>query len=216
MVLTDEERKLARNALLHQCSNAANKRLTDADYEELQNYGWRELLGDIREGDSASKLTWQEFRDTDFVIGMLRHDQVDTLSFRFKMQCGWNREAVRFRIHTIPLANPATTETIVWKGSLVWARCQTEVPSVSSWDSFTVLQTVEPGGHNIDIRLDICESTPPSGCDESAILCVHLERDTGDARDTYVTNKPYGLGQANVAMLATYVHYRCCGHGTEE
>lgn len=215
MGFTADELRKARDTIANFVSNAIGRRLDRGDYELLANYGWRDIQGDVREGDAASSLTYEEFRDTPWVIPCLRNNQVDTLSFRFQLQHDWDRSAVKFHLHTIPLADPASPQNVVWDYSYAWAQANSEVPANSSWTSGKIVQTVTNGAVNKEKLVSIFDATPPGNPLESDVLLVFLQRDTLDSLDNYVTAKGYGTAAANMGLISVDCHYRCNKHGTD-
>jgi len=183
------------------------------DTAHLTDTRWDDVFGTIREGDKKAVLTWEAYRDTSYLVGFMRHDQLDEIHFAYQFPHRWNRGQVRPHIHYVPMSNASGTFALI--GEYAWAEYDTVIPAAASWTSFAVTQDLVAADQYKEQIISIAQITPPVGALESSILLIRVQRDTAGA-DTYTTNKPApGTGAANIGLLSADTHYQVEKTGTE-
>ena len=176
---------------------------------------WDDIQGRITLGDAVANPTYEAFRDTPWKTYFLRHDQADEMHFALQMSHAWDPTTeVRFHVHVIPMADPATAQTIAFVGQYAWASFDYATPADTGWTDFSGTHVVSPGDAFKEAFVSCFNATAPAGAQhESAILLIYLKRDSGGA-DTYTTGKTGGTAAANVAVLSADAHYQKNKDGT--
>ena len=177
---------------------------------------WDDVLGDVSQGNGAGALTYEAFRDTPYLMYFMRHDQDDSLHFRFQFPHRWKRGTdVKLHVHILPCADPASNQDIYFDGYYAWSTVDgTTVPANASWTGFNATEVVANGDIYKQKIVNLASITPPSGAKESAFLLVYLRRKGTSASDTYTTNKGGGTPAANVGLLGVDVHFQVNKIGT--
>lgn len=169
---------------------------------------WSDQQGDISQGAANAGLTYEPYRDTSFRMYFLRHDQDDSLHFRFQLDHSWDPTTnVHFHLHIVPMVSPVATRNVRFTGQYAWASVGTVIPANSGWTSFTKDVAVDPAdGFKSSIGA-IFVAAPPSTADESAILLIRVTRAGTDLADTYNDGKTPGTPAANLGLLSADLHY---------
>lgn len=199
-----------------------NRQITAQDLRDIINSlvcagsgKWEDLTGSIEQATGNAALTEETYRDTPFRSKFLRHDQADELSFTYQMTHQWNRTGVRPHIHVEPMA--AGSGSLVLTGHYAWAITGEAIPAFANWTPFTMTKafTAADQYKPAIIAFD-AEIIPPESAGPSAMLMIHVKRDT--ALDTYETSKPTSPGQtaaANVRIVSFDTHVRRALLGTD-
>lgn len=178
-----------------------------APYEDLQ--------GDVSQGAANSTLTHEAFRDTPYRMYFFRHDQADTLNFRFQLPHTWDPDtSVSLHLHLVPMVDPAADQVVRFTGQYVWADATSAVPANAGWTTFTVDATISPGDAFKQKFVRMFLAAPAANSYESDVLLVHLYRAGLDAADTYTTAKVGGTAAANLGLLSADCHYQRVKLGT--
>lgn len=172
---------------------------------------WTDVLMDVGQASGLAALSFDAYRDTSFNLYCFRYDQTDELQFKVQFPHDWQPNSeVRVHMHAIPLADPATTQTIALAGSYCWAHYGAEVPAASGWTTFTATHDVAAGDVFKSSIISLFHSTPTGAKESSILLC----RVNMSAATTYTTNKVGGTVQANLAALYLDAHYQRNKWGT--
>lgn len=178
---------------------------------------WDDIQGPALQAGGAAALTQEAFGDvTDFQALFMRSGQVDKLSWAFQLPHRWGPTTdVKFHVHIVPMASPASSQVILFEGAYAWSRPGVAVAANASWTTFSVQHTVDTTDGLKQAIVPLFTATPPVGASESAVLMVRFQRTGNSATDTYSTSKSGGTASANVCVLTADVHYRAFKNGTE-
>lgn len=184
--------------------------------EGANNEPWDDLFGDVGQAVGASALTQEVFRDTTYQMIFMRHDQDDSLHFRFQMPHSWDPEtSVAMHVHLVPMADPVSDQVVRFAGQYVWVHAAMEIPAAASWTTFTSLKTISPGDAHKEVFAGLFTAAPLANANESDVLLVQVTRTGTDPGDTYTTSKPSGTAQANLGVLYADLHIQKSKIGTE-
>lgn len=176
---------------------------------------WDDLQGAIDQGVGTQALTYEEYRDTPFLMFFWRSNQDDELNFVFQLPHKWLRNTPIFaHMHVIPMASPAVPQVAFLQGSYALIRTNGTLPALSGWTPFTAPFTVNPGDAYVERIASLFNVTPAPEFNESTLLIVHLERAALNPLDTYKAPKDHGISSANLGLLSADVHYRSEKMGT--
>jgi len=174
---------------------------------------WEDIQGTVNLGDAVASPTYEAYRDTPWKCYFLRNDQADELHYALQMSHSWDRGAVKFHLHVIPMVNPPVGPLkFAVTGYYSWANFGVVTPAAVGWTPFSATHTVGLTDAFKETLVPCFTATPPAGTLESAILLIFLKRDTGN--DTYNTAKAGGTGAANVAIISADAHYQKNKDGT--
>lgn len=175
-----------------------------------------DLLGSVGDGNLAkgtSALTLEGYRDSDFPIYFMRHDQDDTLTIIYQMPHMWDyTTAVWPHIHYIPMA--AASGNVYFSFSYVWAPRGEVVPALSSWVSGNKTISITAGDQFKHLAAGFATINPPAAAGASTMLLMKITRLGDDVLDTYNTNKTGGTAAANFGVLYLDLHYQKIRAGT--
>lgn len=175
---------------------------------------WEDIQGDVSQGNAAGALTREALRNTPFLVDHFRHDQDDSLHFKFQMSHTWNRGIVRPHLHVMPAADPTTAQNVRFAGQWAWASTRVQTPLTASWTSFTVDVRINQGDVFKEKLVPLFETPVISTSKESDVLLVYVYRHGTSPLDTYTTSKAYGTAQANLVALYGDAHYQRVKFGT--
>jgi len=177
---------------------------------------WDDVQGNPEQGNAASALTNEAYRDTALRLLHFRHDQNDSLHYVYQMQHKWrSATSVHPHIHLVPCADPAAPQNAYFTGYYTWAPVNFgPIPALATWTTFAVTLTVNPGDVFTHRILEFGMVAPPANPTASSCLLLYLQRAGTNPLDTYTTNKGYGTPAANLAVLSSDVHYRAQAFGT--
>lgn len=177
---------------------------------------WDDLRQNPRQGNAASALTNEVYRDTPLLLLHFRHDQNDSLHFEFQMSHRWRGDTnVHPHIHVIPLADPASDEYAYFEGYYTWAPIGfSPIPALAGWTPFNATLTVSPGDVYKHKALGLATVAPPVSPTPSSVLLLYVQRSGTSGSDTYDTNKGSGTPAANLAIVSSDVHFRAEKIGT--
>jgi hypothetical protein len=155
----------------------------------------------------------ETYRDTDSQLKILSHNVDAVISGHVELPHTWALDSeLRWHIHVLPLAGVG--------GNVYWSyRCFMGVrngdplPAAASWDSGNVTCPVTAAAKNKHTVLPLL-SIIPSGCNASTALFFQLTRLGNDDKDTYSTNKTWGIGAANLGIVGLGVHFQKGSPGT--
>lgn len=181
--------------------------------------GWDDIQGSIQQGAGAAALTTEAYRDTPFFMSFFRSGQVDKLSFIYQMPHRWQAGTkVRPHIHTVPMADPASTQNVLLEGQYAWLSDTIALGANATWTTFSVLVPINPGDAFKEKLIDFTAGlgiTPPAGIGESDILLVYVQRTGTSGQDTYNTAKTGGTVLANLGLVSADVHIQVQKAGTQ-
>lgn len=178
-----------------------------------------DMLGNVQQGAGIAALTTEGFRDTPFLLSMMRHDQDDVICFATQFSHGrkLGSALASIHLHYIPLADPAAPQVVYFDCRYWWATTNVAVPANTSWVASNPTITISPGDvHKLKIAsLVDGPIAAPVGEGYSSILFIYLARLGTSPNDTYDTAKttPPGTAQANFAPVYVDVHYLRDGRG---
>ena len=181
--------------------------------------GWNDIQGGIQQGAGAAALTTEAYRDTPLLMSFFRSGQIDKLSFIYQLPHNWDPGTIiRPHLHTIPMANPVSTQNVFIEGQWAFLSDAIALPANSGWTTFSVLVPIAPGDAFLEKIIDFTAGvgiTPPATVKESDILCVYVQRTGNSGQDTYNTAKTGGTALANLGLVSADVHYQVQKGGTQ-
>lgn len=178
---------------------------------------WDDLLGSISDGNlgkGVAALVSEGYRDTDFLMYFLRHNQDDTINIIYQMPHMWELEtAVRPHIHIIPMVSASGNLYVQYQYS--WAPFDQVLGAAATWTTGSVTIPLTPADQYKHRLITIGNISPPVGSGPSTMLLFKTTRAGTDPLDTYSTNKTGGgTPAANVGILYVDLHYQKIRAGT--
>jgi len=155
----------------------------------------------------ASSWTFEQYRDTGFLMPFLRHNQNDY--FQIKLQMDHQRKLQSLlddvHIHMIPMSN--ASGDVYFQVQYYWSNLWTEIPEIASWTTTNVTVSLTSASQYKHILVGLlADITPPANETVSSVLMMKVTRLGNNALDTYSTNKTSGTGAANVWILYLDAH----------
>lgn len=177
---------------------------------------WDDLMGDPAQGNAASALTNEVFRDTALRLLHFRYDQDDTLHYVYQLPHKWRTDTeVHVHLHVMPLADPPSTKNVYFSGYYTWAPINfSPVPALAGWTTFNATMSVAVGEVYKHKIAEIGQIAAPASPTPSTCLFLYMMREGTNVLDTYDTNKGSGTPAANLALLSSDLHYRAQRMGT--
>jgi hypothetical protein len=185
----------------------------------LHHGEWDDMMGPSAIGRGNAAPTHEVYRDTTFEMDFGRHDQDDTLFFAFQLCHRWNRGAVRFHAHVIPMSTwvpGAPTKDVYWGYKYWFCSDGVAIPAAVGWTASNYTLSLAPTDQYLPKLVSIVTVPPAALPRESDILLIELTRLGTSPNDTYNDAKttPPGTAAANLALLSFDVHYQTNKPGT--
>jgi hypothetical protein len=184
--------------------------------EVSRELGWTDVAVSAIEG--AGALTQDDFPEngSPFQALFMANNADDEISFVAQLPHSWRPTTpVRPHLHIVPCADPLASQVARFQIRYAWSSVNAAIPPLSEWATATVDVTIDPGGALKQRIVSFEPIQPPAGVHESALFMWSVSRLGAQPEDTYSTNKAWGNGAANVAVLSVDVHYQTEKSGTE-
>lgn len=177
-------------------------------HEAPYDQRWDDQYATIYEGEGASALTYEGFRDTGFFMRFFRHNQNDFIFMSYQMSHQWdNSTNVKPHMHYIPMS--AGSGVLKFDYAYSWSMVGGALSGSTGWTSGSISASLAEADQFNQKVISFGTLTPPIGAGDSALLFVKVQRPgASDAADTYQTSKDHGTAAANVGVLFFDLHYR--------
>lgn len=176
---------------------------------------WDDIIGIVEYDGIPVAPTIEQYRDTQYCLPFFRTNANVTVSVRIDPPHRWDpRRCIRPHLYVVPMANRSGNVRI--RASYTWARCRTEIPSISEWITVIVDTAFSPADRYQRRLIELGPCFANHGACEAAVLFLCVERPAlSDPADTYVALKDHGTPQANLGLLSASAHYEPVKSGTQ-
>jgi hypothetical protein len=180
------------------------------------NSFWEDLQGTVSDGNTGAgqaALTYEQYRDTGFLMYFTRHNQTDIVNIIYQMSHSWDTLTdVYPHAHVIPMA--AGSGDVYLTYQYAWHKPGSVLPAISEWSSGVVTQSYTAEDQYKHKVIGLGAVAPPADSRPSTMLLVKLSRVGNNVLDTYTTNKDHETASANLAILYLDLHYQKKAAGT--
>jgi hypothetical protein len=185
--------------------------VNERDLKQHPFFGlWEDLQGVVSDGNDGAgnaSLTYEQYRDTGFLMYFTRHNQADIINVIYQMSHSWDSETnVYPHIHVIPMASGDGNVYCTFQ--YAWHAPGEVLPAVSEWTNGVVTTAFTVADQYKHKIIQLGAFTPPEGAGASSMLLIKLTRAGNNPLDTYSTNKNHETGAANLALMYCDVHYQ--------
>lgn len=177
-------------------------------YDDLQG-----AIGDGNLAKGSAALTLEGFRDTEFPMYFMRHDQDDVITITYQMPHTWDTTtSVWPHIHYVPMA--AASGNVYFSFSYVWVPRGELAPALASWTTGDKTIAIAAGDQFKHLAAGFATIAPPASAGASTMLLMKFTRLGDNILDTYDTDKTGGTAAANFGILYLDLHYQKVRAGT--